>query len=180
MLSELQKRKLTMLFRCHDRDGDGFLTRADYEGFAKRMCELWKYPPGSQEYETAYAQNVAVWDYVQEVADTNKDGKLSLDEHLAAYDNTLSDDRLFNRMVVEYGTSLMQMGDLDRDGKLSGAEFARFMGCYGVEHDAAQRAFRHLDADGSGYLSIGELIARGREFYGDDPAAPGNWLLGSQ
>ena len=178
MLSELQKRKLTALFRCHDRDGDGFLTKADYEGFAQRVCELWKYAPGTYEYDTAHAQNEAVWNYVQEVADADKDGRVSLDEHLAAYDNTLSDEKIFDRMVVRYGDTLLNLCDLDRDGKVSEAEYVAFSECYGVAREASQEAFRLLDLNGSGYVSIEEMMKRGREFYGDDPDAPGNWLVG--
>jgi len=47
MLSEFQKRKLTVLFHHHDRNNDGFLTKADYEGFAKRVCKLWDYAAGT-------------------------------------------------------------------------------------------------------------------------------------
>lgn len=178
MLSELQKRKLTALFHHHDRDEDGFLTKADYEGFAKRVCELWNYPPGTREYETAYAQNVAVWDYVRDVADKDKDERISLDEFLASYDVTLNDETLFDRMLVQYGKTILQLGDLDRDGKMSGREYVAFMGCYGLPKETAQEAFRHLDLDSSGYLTLDEVMQRGSEFYGDDPNAPGNWLFG--
>ena len=178
MLSEFQKRKLTVLFHHHDRDNDGFLTKADYEGFAQRVCKLWNYAPGTPEYETAYAQNVAVWDYVQNVADKDKDGRVSLDEFLASYDVTLSDRATFDRVAVGYGTTIVQLGDLDRDGKMSGAEFVAMLDCYGVAKKAAQEAFQHVDADGDGYITLEEMLERYKEYLGDDPAAPGNWVVG--
>ena len=178
MLGKIQKRKLTMLFHRHDRNNDGFLTKADYEGFAKKICKLWKYAPGSPQYEATYAQNVAVWDYVQAVADKNKDGKVSLDEFLTSYDVTLSDPKLFDSMVVQYCTTMLKMGDVDGDGKLSGAEFVGFLQCYGLPKKEAQEAFRRLDVGGTGYLDIDETMKLAKEFYGDDPKAPGNWLFG--
>lgn len=179
MLGKLQKRKLTALFHHHDRNGDGFLTKADYEGFAERMCQLWKYAPGSPEYKTLYEQNVAVWDYVQNVADKDKDGRVSLDEFLASYDNTLSDEKVFDRMVVQYGTNMFKLGDLDGDGRLSRAEFVALLECYGVPNEGAQQAFRHLDVDGTGYFSVEDVMKRAREYYDNEPDSPGNWLFGA-
>ncbi len=158
MLSELQKRKLTVLFHRHDQDGDGFLTKADYEGFANRVCELWGYAPGTAEYQAFYTQNVAVWDYVREVADKDKDDRVSLDEFLASYAITLSDEALIERNVVGYATSAFQLGDRDRDGKISGAEFVGLLECYGAAKEMAQEAFHRMDADGAGYLTADQMV----------------------
>ncbi len=132
MLGPMQKRKLTAVFHCHDRNKDGFLTKADYEGFAKKVCKLSKHAAGSPQYEATYAQNAAVWDYVKAVADKDKDGKVSLDEFLTSYGVTLSDPKLFDSMVVQYGTNMLKLGDVDGDGKLSGAEVAGLLQCYGL------------------------------------------------
>jgi hypothetical protein len=67
---------------------------------------------------------------------------------------------------------------LIRDGRLSGEEFVAFYGCYGVPEDVAQQAFGRLDTAGSGSFAIEDLMKLGREFYGNDPDAPGNWLVG--
>ena len=178
MLGKLQKRKLTALFHHHDRDGDGFLTKADYEGFAEKVCKLWKFARGSPEYNTLYTQNVAVWDYVQNVADKDKDGRVSLDEFLASYDVTIHDPKLFDTMAVAYSTTVVQLGDVDRDGKMSRAEFVGLLGCYGIAKKDAQEAFRHVDVDGTGFLTNEKVIDLYKEYLGDDPDAPGNWVVG--
>lgn len=178
MLSEFQKRKLTRLFQHHDQDHDGFLTKMDYEGFARRVCELWDYPPGTAEYEAFYAQNVAVWDYVQSVADQDGDKRVSADEFLASYEITLGDETLMDRMVAGYATSAFQLADRDGDGKISREEFLGLVGCYGLAQQPAQKAFSLLDADGTGYLTNERIVEIYRQFLGDDPDAPGNWLMG--
>lgn len=178
MLSELQKRKLAVQFHRHDRDGDGFLTKADYEGFAKRVCELWGYAPNTPEYQAFYAQNVAVWDYMRDVADKDKDDRVSLDEFFASYAITLGDESLIERNVVGYATSVFQLGDRDCDGKISGAEFVALLECYGATKEMAQKAFDHLDVDGAGYLTAEQMVRSFKEFLGDDPDAPGNWVMG--
>jgi len=178
MLSELQKRKLTVLFHHQDMDNDGYLARADYDQFAKRFCEIQNYSPGSPQCEATYTQTMAAWEHVQQVADKDKDGRVSLEEFLESYDVTLGDEKLYNQLVTEYVKSMLALWDRDGDGRLSGVEYAAFIGCGGVGEEAAREAFRRLDRDGNGYLSIDELMQNVKEFYGDDPDAPGNWSAG--
>jgi Ca2+-binding EF-hand superfamily protein len=178
MLSEFQKRKLTVLFHHQDMDHDGFVGKADYEQFVKRFCEIQNYSPGSPQYEAMYTQTMAAWEHVRQVADKDKDGRVSLEEFLESYDVTLSDENLFNQLVTEYAKSLLALWDRDGDERLSGVEYVALLECYGVGEEAAREAFRHLDRDGNGYLSIEELMQNLKEFYGDDPDAPGNWITG--
>lgn len=178
MLTDFQKRKLTVLFHHHDMDGDGFLGKADYERMAKRICEIQAYVPGSAEHEAAYAQNMAVWEQVQQVADKDRDGRVSLEEYLESWNITLGDEKLHDQLVTGYAQSVLALWDRDDDGRLSGVEYAACLGCYGVGAEGAREAFRHLDRGGRGYLATETLIKRYEEFLGDDPDAPGNWLAG--
>jgi juvenile hormone diol kinase len=179
VLTELQKRKLTVLFHHHDMDNDGFLSKADYEQFVKRVCEIQNYPAGSPQYEAMYAQNMAVWEHVRQVADKDKDNRVSLEEFLESYDVTLNDEKLYNQLVIQYGESTLALWDRDGDGRLSGVDWVALLGCYGIGEEAAREAFRHLDRDGSGYLTTEELMKNAKEFFlSDDPDAPGNWSIG--
>jgi Ca2+-binding EF-hand superfamily protein len=179
MLTELRKRKLTVAFHHHDMDNDGFIGKADYEQFVKRFCEIQNYSPGSPEYEAMYTQTMAAWEHVRNVADKDGDNRVSLEEFLESYDVTLSDENLTNQLLTEYIKSLLAWWDRDGDGRLSGVDYVTLSGCYGVGEEAAREAFRHLDRNGSGYLTIEELMKNTEEFYlGDDPDAPGNWMLG--
>jgi Ca2+-binding EF-hand superfamily protein len=179
MLSEFQKRKLTALFHHHDVDKDGYLAKDDYEQFVKNFGEIQNHSPGSPEYETFYTQTMAAWQHVQQVADKDKDNRVSLQEFLESYDVTLSDENIYNQLVIEYGKSLLALWDRDGDGRLSGEEYVTLFGCYGIGEETAGEAFRHLDRDGNGYLSLDELMKGAEEFYlSDDPDAPGNWMIG--
>jgi len=179
MLTELQKRKLTALFHHQDMNHDGFLGKADYEQFVKSFGEIQNHSPGSPEYETFYTQTMAAWEHVQQVADRDKDNRVSLPEFLESYDLTLSDENTYNQLVTEYGKSLLALWDRDGDVRLSGEEYVALFGCYGVGEETAREAFWHLDRDGNGYLSLDELMKAAQEFYlSDGPDAPGNWIAG--
>jgi len=179
MLTELQKRKLTVLFHHHDMDNDGFLSKADFEQWVKRFGEIQDYPPGSPQYEAFYAQTMAAWEHVRQVGDKDGDDRVSLEEHLESYDVTLSDEKLYDQLLTQYAKSTLASWDRDGDGRLSGVEFVALSGCYGIGEEAAREAFRHLDRDGSGYISTEEFMKDVKEFYlSDDPDAPGNWMVG--
>jgi juvenile hormone diol kinase len=178
MLSEFQKRKLAVVFHHHDMNHDGFLEKADYEEFVKRFGQAQDYSPDTPEYKAAYEQTMAAWDHIQKVADTDKDDRVSLEEFLESYDVTLGDEDLFEQFVIGYAQSVLASWDRDGDGRLSGVEYVTLVGCYGIAEKPAREAFRHLDRDANGYLSIEEMMQNAREFYGDDPDAPGNWMVG--
>jgi Ca2+-binding EF-hand superfamily protein len=73
----------------------------------------------------------------------------------------------------------MRIFDRDHDGRINLDDWQLFFRTTGVAEEHFATAFDKLDRDGNGYLTIDEIAAAGREFYGsDDPDAPGNWLYG--
>ncbi|MGH6657236.1 MAG: hypothetical protein ACRDVE_18790, partial [Actinocrinis sp.] len=55
----------------------------------------------------------------------------------------------------------------------------RWFNAYGVCADDAERAFKAVDRNGDGILSVDEVQKAIREFYlSDDPRAPGNLIFG--
>jgi len=179
MLTEFQKRKLTALFHRQDMDHDGFVGKGDYEQYAKRFCEVQGYAPDSPQCQAAYAQNMAIWEQVRQVADKDGDNRVSLEEFLHSYDITLNDDKVFEQLVTQFGQAMLALWDRDGDGRLSRVEWAALLGCYGIGEEALRETYAHIDPDGRGYLALEELMERVKEFYrSEDPDAPGNWLLG--
>ena len=178
MLSEFQKRKLTVVFHHHDANDNGFLEKADYERFVERFGQVQNFGPDSPEYQAAYSQTMAAWEHTQKVADKDGDGRVSLEEYLASWDVTLSDKRLTEQLVFGYYRSVLDLWDRDGDGRLSGVEYVALLGCYGVPEEVAREAFQHLDQNVNGYLAAEEILQLTRDFYGDDPDAPGNWVMG--
>jgi Ca2+-binding EF-hand superfamily protein len=180
MLTDLQKRKLTVLFHLQDMNHDGYLARDDYEEYAQRLCAGLGLAPGSPEHDAMVAQTLAAWDNaVLSAFDRDGDNRISLQEHLASYDVSLNDPVMHKQLVTQYATSVLKLWDRDGDGKLSGAEWVAVLGCYGVPDKTGRVSFEHLDRDRDGHLSTEEILKAVEEFYlSDDPDAPGNWLIG--
>jgi Ca2+-binding EF-hand superfamily protein len=71
------------------------------------------------------------------------------------------------------------LADTDADGWLSKDEFARFQRAFRTPEQDIEAAFNRLDANGSGALSVSELVDAAEQYYrGTEAAAHGNWLYG--
>jgi len=178
MLTKLQKRKQTALFRRQDMNHDGFYGRADAQEFARRICEVLGLPPGSPEYALIHTRVGRRPDALRDFYKAKGD-QYSLADYLELGDLIVHDDDLFNDVITEQVKAVMGLWDRDGDGRLSADEFVKLEWCYAVDEEAAREAFRHLDRDGDGYLTIEECKKAAEEFYrSSDPDAPGNWLFG--
>lgn len=180
MLTELQKRKQAAQFRSLDLNHDGFYEEADVAEFARRICEVLEFPPGSPEYAFirsrigASRRLEAFRDFYKAKGD-----RLSLDDYLELGDIIIHDDVLFDQTITEQVQGVIGLWDRDGDKRLSADEFVKLEWCYGVGEETARAIFQHLDRDGDGYLTIQECKQDAEEFYrSNDPDVPGNWLFG--
>jgi hypothetical protein len=163
------------MFDLYDADKDGYIEEADYarvgEGFARGVG--WE--AGSADYEKLRTTYLGFWESLHQVADADRDGKVTRDEFVASYDALLA----MRETIAGVSQAILQMTDRDGDGKITPAEFTANLRAYGVDARDAGEAFRHLDRDGDGFIATDELLKNVEEFfYGDDPSAPGNWLVG--
>lgn len=178
-MHDLQRQKISYYFHLMDRNGDGFLEKSDLEAQAESFCRVFEIASGTPEHRQVYSRQLQPWDQLLAHADTDKDGKISLDEYLAVTAAVLADTAVFQRFVSEASHATLSMSDRDGDGKLSFEEVARQLAVHGISKAEAKEAFGHTDRDGDGFITLAELEENTREFfYSTDPAAPGNWALG--
>jgi Ca2+-binding EF-hand superfamily protein len=175
MLTALQRRKLTHLFGMSDADGDGLVEWADYERIADNVARASGVETGGPGHERVRSAYLGFWDSLQQLADADHDGRVTLAEYLAAYEHLLA----AKEPVMRIAQAIIGMADRDHDGRIVEAEYLALLRAYDIAEDGAREAFRRLDRDSDGAVDTGELLTNAEEyFYSDDPAAPGNWLLG--
>jgi Ca2+-binding EF-hand superfamily protein len=179
MLSELRTRKFTALFACFDFDKNGVLEKADYEHFARNLAEAYDLLPGTPQHAAMHAETMALWDFIQSVADKNNDLQISPEEFVTAYAEMTNHDATFHQLLGGYAAFVIRMGDKNGDGKLDEDEYATILWYYGIDDAPARTAFRHLVADGSGLMTNETMERVFAEFFrSDDPDTPGNWMIG--
>ena len=177
---QLLTRKAEERFAWLDVDGNGFIEWDDYLGEAQevlRRFDVAEDSPQGRAVLNAYQQK---WSDLVAAADTNGDGRVSLEEFTAYmsdphYCGTKADQ--LNRAI---GTAIMDIAESDGDGKISLEEFLRFPTPARAGEELATVAFQRADTDGDGFLSKEEVHQlMGQYLSSADPTAAGNRVFGS-
>ncbi|MFE0652472.1 EF-hand domain-containing protein [Streptomyces sp. NPDC059534] len=175
MASEFQRDKLVNMFRAFDADGNGYLDQSDFQALAERWRGLPRVLPGSDLAARVDGVMLGWWDLLAAQADTNKDGKVDLDEILAMVDRLPT----MREVVAATAETVFDAVDENADGRISPAEHQRLVDTWHGENVDIADVFDHLDQDGDGYLSRPEFTELWIQFWtSDNPADPGNHLCG--
>ncbi|MFD9049688.1 EF-hand domain-containing protein [Streptomyces zaomyceticus] len=175
MASEFQRDKLVNMFRAFDADDNGYLDEHDFQALAERWKGLPRVSPGSELAVRVDTVVLGWWDHLAANVDTNKDGKVDLDEILAMVDLLPT----MREVVAATAETVFDAVDENGDGRISPVEHRRLVDTWHGETVDIADVFDHLDQDRDGYLSRAEFTELWIQFWtSDDPADPGNLLCG--
>ena len=181
MLSPIQKRKLARFFFVCDTDKNGTLEKADYERIVNNLAALQNWKPGDSGYDRLYANFVGnIWEHLAQFGDTDNDNRVTLDEWFAYCDEMLSSEESYKNEVYSRALLVFEALDTNRDGRYTVEDFVQFYHAYGIDTELAAPAFKRLDRDGSGELSMEEVAPICFDFhYSEDPSNPCNYFYGT-
>lgn len=171
MASDLQRRKVSGVFRAMDADKDGFLEKSDFEALTARWVRIRE---GAGEARLS-AIMMGWWETLLAASDLDRDNEVTLDEVLLVV------QRLGEMTDVVAGTAraMFEAIDEDVDGKISAAEYHQLIEAWAGEPTDTDEIFPLLDLDGDGYLSEDEFTELWTEFWaGDDENSPGTLVFG--
>ena len=179
MTIELQIKKFNYVFTWFDQNGDGWLTRDDFEKIAGLFTAL----ADENDQKNKSAMKKAFmhwWDLLLASGEGTPGEKIGNQEFIRIMSSSIIAPENFENAVGGIADGLIGALDRDRNGSLSREEYVRMYDALGVPPTTSTEAFKRLDRDGSGALSYAEFRQAIVEFYlSVDPNAPGNWLLGS-
>ena len=179
MTTELLERKLELAYAQLDIDGNGYVERDDVVGLGARLLVGFGESPTSVKGRSIIDRFDALWTTLAERLDVDRDGRILPEEYRQAMTAAFVDGPDFERVFRPAAEAVVQLSDVDDDGVVTAEEFQIVQRAFGTSPDAAATAFGKLDTDGSGTLTVDELIDATRVFFtGDDPDAVGNWLFG--
>jgi len=178
-LTDFQKRKVHHLFNVEDANGNGVLQEDDYIIIAKKQLANSGIAEDSEDGHNFIKVYKDEFKRLAEAADTNKDGKITLDEYTKYFEKQIekNDLKFFEDVVNSY----MKAADTNHDGKLSLKEYSSLVGAVGVSAEQAKNNFEKMDTNKDGSLDVQEFIKALKGFlFSNDPTDSANNFLGHQ
>jgi Ca2+-binding EF-hand superfamily protein len=170
--SEMNTRTLAMRFQHWDRDHNGYIERSDLEESARRVGEAFGQAVDSTEQHTLNESCRQLWRVLAGHADVDLDGRISQDEYIAAFSSAvMAEPNAFDLVYRTLLEDVVNLADANGDGRLNEEEYLRLLqSWYDADESDATAAFRRLDRDDDGYLTLDEMVRSATEFYlSDDP-----------
>jgi Ca2+-binding EF-hand superfamily protein len=177
MLSELQRRKLTRIFKLLDADANGSLHEKDIMRVSDRLAARRSLAAKSAAHAHVREEHEWLWVLLRP-SDANQDHKITLEEWLRHHADLFESKHLEPFLRARVGV-LFNILDANRDAAITADEYAMLLSAHGVDEAWARANFQRLDASSAGRLSKDEVYGLLREFFiSDDPSAPGNTFWG--
>ena len=174
-ISESHARTLAVRFQHWDRDHNGYIERSDMEEAARRLGEAFGRAADSPEQLALTKSCRQFWQTLARHADVDLDGRISQDEYVTAFGSeVMVEPGTFESVYRALLGNVVKLADANGDGKLNEEEYLRLMqNWYNAHESDAAAAFRRLDRDGDGFLSLEEMVRSATDFFlSDDPVLP--------
>lgn len=170
--------RLAAIFKMYDLDGDGQLGREDLIAYASRVAEQLTDAADTTRRAALYDAYSELWTQLAAVSDTDRGGRISEQEFIAATARGAFDaDAHFRDSTLRALDALADALDKDGDGTIDPSEYERIFSAAGLDRGSSGLDFAAVDADGDGRITRAELRAAAIHLY---PLADASWLTGDQ
>jgi Ca2+-binding EF-hand superfamily protein len=165
MASDLQRRKVAVVFGAMDANGDGYLTESDFRALTARWVAL----RGGDE-ELLSGVMMGWWATLSAIAGQDE---VTIDNVLHVVDALPKTPEA----VTDTADAMFAAVDENHDDYISQSEYRTMIAAW-LGHDGVTD-FAALDSDGDGRLSREEFAELWLEFWaGDDAEAAGTYVFG--
>lgn len=160
MTASVQDSRLKRRFELWDSNGDGTIDKGDYETEARRILHSFGERESTPKGRALMSAYLGMWDKLAAKAKVGPQGTVTMEQFLRVSEQEVvsGGDAGFDRNLRPTIEAIVDICDTDGDGEVSPAEFTRWMRAAGVDEHQADQAFRQLDTDQSGHLSVEELV----------------------
>ncbi|GHF94369.1 MULTISPECIES: EF-hand domain-containing protein [Amycolatopsis] len=167
MTTAVSTDRLRQRFAKWDVDGSGTLERSDFEREAERVAGKFGAQPQSREAVALRDAFRNLFDFHAREAGVPPNGSVTEEQFLRINEKLMfsEGEASFNRVLRPVMQAIVGLCDRNDDGMINREEFIAYLQGVGVDQSAAQEAFRQIDTDNSGELTVDELLAAVRNFH---------------
>lgn len=160
------RRKMTTAFKKLDSNGDGCLSREDFEQVGDAMCKLNNL--SGADAEKVKSTLLTMW---ENYYSTSFGAETKLDDYLTRKLDLANGS--FRRDLDSFGRVMFRAIDFNNDGVISGDEFSSFAEAWRIGKDCGHIIFQIMDKNADGEISIDEFLDALSDFYfSEDTASP--------
>ncbi|MBZ4020224.1 EF-hand domain-containing protein [Streptomyces purpurogeneiscleroticus] len=167
MPTNVQEQRLRRRFELWDRDNDGRIERSDWESEVERLLRAFNQPADSQKGQALRSAYLGMWDNLASQAGVKSGDSVDFEQFKNASGKQMLDQGKsgFEKVLRPTIQAILDLADTDGDGQVSREEFRTWIKVAGGDESKAEEAFRRLDTNNNGQLSVEELINAVHKFH---------------
>jgi len=171
-LGPFWEKKIRSYFRRLDFDGDGKVSKKDYDILGDRYVELGKLD-GVREKQVRRKLS-KFWDEFFRAYEVY--GEIEEDEYIGV---VRKQEKKISPTAGIFFYTFFELMDLNGDGTVQKDEFNLFFKVFKLDEGTAAETFKMLDTNGDGLLTEDEFVTAGREFFtSNDESLPSKHIFG--